>query len=57
MTKNGYFDGSRPGAPITREECAIVFNRLRKDILSMMSGSQEQLKALEKRLQDLEDEK
>lgn len=57
MTKNGYFDGSRPGAPITREECAIVFNRLRKDILSMLSGNQEQLKALEKRLQALEDGK
>lgn len=25
---NGYFDGTRPGAPITREEVAVVLNRL-----------------------------
>ena len=33
---NGYFDGSRPGAPITREEAAIVVNRLRKNILELI---------------------
>ncbi|KAF6582775.1 glycoside hydrolase family 25 protein [Paenibacillus sp. EKM211P] len=33
MTQNGYFDGTRPGAPITREEVAVALNRLRKNIL------------------------
>ncbi|PAF31847.1 lysozyme [Paenibacillus sp. 7516] len=28
MTNAGYFDGKRPGAPITREEMAIVLKRL-----------------------------
>ncbi|WP_068782000.1 lysozyme [Paenibacillus sp. GM2] len=31
-TENGYFDGTRPGAPITREEAAIVINRVVKNI-------------------------
>lgn len=30
MTKNGYYDGSRPGATQTREEAAVVMYRLRK---------------------------
>ena len=30
---NGYVDGTRPGAPITREEVAIVINRLRKNLI------------------------
>ncbi|MGN8227413.1 glycoside hydrolase family 25 protein [Paenibacillus polymyxa] len=33
MTKNGYFDGTRPGAPITREEAAAALSRLRQNIL------------------------
>lgn len=33
---NGYFDGTRPGAPITREETAIVVNRLRNNILELI---------------------
>lgn len=33
---NGYFDGTRPGAPITREEAAIVINRLRRNILELI---------------------
>ncbi|MEC0183627.1 hypothetical protein P4H61_19230 [Paenibacillus peoriae] len=33
MTKNGYFDGARPGAAITREEAAAALSRLRKNIL------------------------
>lgn len=32
-TENGYFDGTRPGEPITREEAAVVINRLRKNLL------------------------
>ncbi|NMO98115.1 N-acetylmuramoyl-L-alanine amidase [Paenibacillus lemnae] len=33
---NGLFDGSRPGAPLTREEAAIVFNRLRNQMIALM---------------------
>lgn len=32
MTKEGYFDGKRPGAPITREEAAVLIYRLKKQI-------------------------
>ncbi|MFJ5621972.1 N-acetylmuramoyl-L-alanine amidase [Peribacillus loiseleuriae] len=32
-TLNGYLDGTRPGAPITREEIAVVINRLRRNLL------------------------
>ncbi|RPK29884.1 N-acetylmuramoyl-L-alanine amidase [Paenibacillus xylanexedens] len=32
LTSKGYFDGRRPGAPITREEMAIVLNRLLNNI-------------------------
>ncbi|MEK4056297.1 hypothetical protein MHB84_22275 [Paenibacillus sp. FSL F4-0087] len=32
VTANGYFDGTRPGAQITREETAIVLSRLLKKI-------------------------
>lgn len=32
LTSKGYFDGSRPGAPVTREEMAIVLNRLLNNI-------------------------
>ncbi|WP_162009977.1 M23 family metallopeptidase [Paenibacillus xylanilyticus] len=35
---NGYFDGTRPGAPITREEAAIVINRLRRNFLALIAG-------------------
>ncbi|WP_053178034.1 peptidoglycan recognition protein family protein [Peribacillus loiseleuriae] len=34
---NGYFDGTRPGSPFTREEAAIVINRLRKNLLELIS--------------------
>lgn len=30
LTKKGFFDGTRPGAPITREEMAIVVGRVLK---------------------------
>lgn len=29
-TKKGYFDGTRPGAPITREEAAVLIMRMEK---------------------------
>lgn len=34
---NGYFDGSRPGAPITREEAAVVINRLRQNFFELIN--------------------
>ena len=34
---NGYFDGSRPGANLTREEAAIVVNRLRNNLLALIN--------------------
>ncbi|RCX22618.1 lysozyme [Fontibacillus phaseoli] len=35
----GLFDGTRPGAPLTREEAAIAFNRLQKNILTTLKTS------------------
>ncbi|WP_069188320.1 lysozyme [Paenibacillus sp. GM2] len=37
-TANGYFDGTRPGAPITREEAAIVINRVVKNIKEVIGN-------------------
>lgn len=34
-TSKGYFDGSRPGGLITREEAAVVINRLARDLLAL----------------------
>ncbi|WP_342576450.1 glycoside hydrolase family 73 protein [Paenibacillus sp. FSL M8-0142] len=57
MKKNGYVDGSRPGAAITREETAVIFNRMRKNFLQLIAGNSEHLADLEKRLQKIETEK
>ncbi|WP_431785755.1 M15 family metallopeptidase [Paenibacillus lactis] len=54
MKKNGYVDGSRPGAAITREETAVIFNRMRKNFLQLIAGNSEHLADLEKRLQAIE---
>ena len=43
MIKNGYVDGSRPGAPVTREEVAVMMNRLRKNFLTLIVGCNEQI--------------
>ncbi|MCM3129032.1 N-acetylmuramoyl-L-alanine amidase [Paenibacillus provencensis] len=32
MSEKGYFDGTRPGAPVTREELAAVLSRVLNDI-------------------------
>ncbi|RED34661.1 DUF1906 domain-containing protein [Paenibacillus sp. VMFN-D1] len=37
MTKNGYVDGTRPGATVTREEVCVIINRLRKNLLLLIS--------------------
>ncbi|WP_053178046.1 N-acetylmuramoyl-L-alanine amidase family protein [Peribacillus loiseleuriae] len=55
-TSNGYFDGSRPGASITREESAIVVNRLRRNFLKLITENSDDIKALEARLHEIEKE-
>lgn len=51
---NGYFDGCRPGAPITREESAIVINRLRRNFLALIAGVYGDVKDLDDRLKKIE---
>lgn len=51
---NGYFDGTRPLAPITRQEAAIVVNRLRNNFLKLIGGNREMIEKLEKRLAEIE---
>lgn len=51
VTANGYYDGTRPGAVITREESAIVLNRLRKNILKLIAGVNGDVVNLDNRLQ------
>ncbi|MHB0864772.1 glycoside hydrolase family 25 protein [Paenibacillus sp. SEL3] len=53
MKANGYFDGSRPGAIATREEVAIVINRLRGNFLKLISGNSENIADF-KRLKEIE---
>ncbi|MCJ8012563.1 glycoside hydrolase family 25 protein [Paenibacillus sp. KQZ6P-2] len=53
-TDHKYFDGSRPGAPMTREEAAIVVNRLRKNLLALIQSIAEDVSDLEQRMQDIE---
>lgn len=40
---NGFFDGTRPGAPITREETAIVVNRIRNNLLALIGDINENI--------------
>lgn len=54
MQKNGYYDGNRPGAAITREESAIVLNQLRKNILDLIAEGNERISEVEKRLKAIE---
>lgn len=51
---NGYFDGSEPGAPITREQTAIVINRLRSNFLKLIAGNTARISELERQLQKIE---
>ncbi|MEK4512260.1 glycoside hydrolase family 25 protein [Paenibacillus sp. FSL K6-2524] len=43
---NGYFDGKRPGAPITREEMSIVVNKLRRNFLKLIAENSVQIDQL-----------
>ncbi|GGF87019.1 glycoside hydrolase family 25 protein [Paenibacillus aceti] len=51
---NGYFDGTRPGAPITREQTAIVINRLRTNFLKLIAGNTARISELERKLEVIE---
>nr|WP_145404224.1 glycoside hydrolase family 25 protein [Paenibacillus xylanexedens] len=55
MTKNGYYDGTRPGATITREETAVVINRLRKNFLALITTTNGNVTDLDKRLKKIEE--
>lgn len=57
VTANGYFDGKRPGETITREEAAVVMNRLRKNFLKLIADVDGDIKELDERLQEIEGEK
>ncbi|WP_081327462.1 M15 family metallopeptidase [Paenibacillus polymyxa] len=54
--ENGYFDGNRPGATITREETAIVVNKLRRNFLALIDGVKVNVKDLEESLKGIEAE-
>ncbi|MDN8592009.1 N-acetylmuramoyl-L-alanine amidase [Paenibacillus sp. 11B] len=54
VTANGYYDGTRPGAMITREESGIVTNRLRKNILKLIAGINGNVSDLDDRLKKIE---
>lgn len=56
MNKNGYVDGSRPGAPVTREEVAIMMDRMRKNFLTFIAGSNKRINEVEKQLSLIEKE-
>ncbi|MDD9314206.1 hypothetical protein ACOSZF_22380 [Cytobacillus firmus] len=53
---NGYFDGTRPGDNLTREEAAIIVNRLRSNFLKLIGSNTAGIKALEGKLQEIEKE-
>ncbi len=48
VVKNGYFDGTRPQAFITREQVAAVTNRLRKNLLARIDALESKLNQLDK---------
>jgi N-acetylmuramoyl-L-alanine amidase len=47
--KNGYFDGKRPQEAITREEAAVVINRLRHNFLKRIVELEEKVKKIEEK--------
>ncbi|MFE6076714.1 hypothetical protein ACFVQB_19820 [Paenibacillus sp. NPDC057886] len=52
----GIFDGTRPGATITREEAGIVVNRLRKNFLALIATTNGNVSDLDDRLKKIEAE-
>ncbi|MDR9857829.1 glycoside hydrolase family 25 protein [Paenibacillus sp. VCA1] len=57
MTKNGYVDGTRPGDTMTREEGAVILNRLRTNLLQLIAGNTGRIAELERQLEQIEKEK
>jgi N-acetylmuramoyl-L-alanine amidase len=50
---NGYFDGTRPGAEMTREEASIVVNRLRHNFKKLFTNVDQRISNLEKLIEEL----
>ena len=53
--KNGYYDGSRPKENISREESAIVTNRLRHNFNELIKQNEEAIEALKKEVKELKE--
>ncbi|WP_254854045.1 peptidoglycan-binding protein [Halobacillus salinus] len=51
--ENGYFDGKRPKENISREESAIVVNRLRHNFLEIIEKNEETIKELKEEIKKL----
>lgn len=51
---NGYFDGSRPGAPILREEAAAVVNKVRKNFKALIEANKKEIEELKALLAEIE---
>lgn len=47
---NGYFDGSRPQSDLTRQEAAIVVNRIRHNFLDKINNLEARIQELEGRI-------
>lgn len=55
VTENGYFDGSRPGANITREESGIVTKRIIDNIRQyIVEPLEDKIKKLEEQVKELQ---
>lgn len=52
--ENGYFDGMKPRANFTREQAAVVVNRLRHNFLKLIGENKERIEQLEKQLRKIE---
>ncbi|SEH78625.1 N-acetylmuramoyl-L-alanine amidase [Halobacillus karajensis] len=51
-TENDYLEDKRPGAKLTREEAAIVVNRIRHNFLALIEKNEEEIKRLHSALED-----
>lgn len=55
-SKNGYFDFRRPQDTLTRQEAAIVINRLRHNFLELIKENKDKIEALETENEEPEEE-
>ncbi|KEF40105.1 N-acetylmuramoyl-L-alanine amidase [Schinkia azotoformans MEV2011] len=51
---NGYYDGTRPGAFITREESAAVTNKIRRNFKALIDQNKKEIEDLKARLEAIE---